>query len=222
MRNNDIENLHTYNIDIKNREIYLHPNFIDSDDSGVDFVSAVYLHKNLRYLNTLSNDPIVIHMHIQGGDWCDCLSMYDSIKASYAPVAIIVYSRAESSGSVILQAADLRIMMPNAYTLIHYGSTYIDSDHKVAASHMKWNQEEANKMVNIFTEKLFESPMARTKKWKSINNAKKHILSQLDHQVDWVLRPQESVDYGFADGIMGDEEYPDINSIKKYLKNNYT
>ena len=190
------------------------------EDNGVDFKSAVSLHKNLRYLNQTSCEPIIIHMHIPGGEWSDCMSMYDAIRLSPSPIAIIVYSRAESSGSIILQAADLRIMMPNAYTLIHYGSTFVDGDHKVAVSNLKWSQEEASKMVDIFTDKLMVSPMLKDKKWKR-PNAKKHILSQLDNKADWILSPEQSIYYGFADAVFGSDEYTYVDDIIKYLKDNY-
>lgn len=223
MRNDNnlpIDILHNYNIDVKNREIYLHSISYGEEDSGVDFRSAISLHKNIRYLTTISYDPIVIHMHIPGGEWSDCMSMYDTISLCDAPIAILVYSRAESSGSIILQAADLRIMMPNAYTLIHYGSTFVDGDHKVAVSNLKWSQAEAAKMVDIFTDKFTESPMIKEKKWKR-PNARKHILSQLDNKADWILSPEESIYYGFADGVFGNQEYQSIESIKKYLQKNY-
>jgi len=218
--NSDIEYLHNHNIDPRSREIYLHSAIYGDDDNGVDFRSAVSLHKNLRYLNQLSFDPIIIHMHIPGGEWCDCMSMYDAIRLSPSPIAIVVYSRAESSGSIILQAADLRIMMPSSYTLIHYGSSFVDGDHKVAVSNLEWSQKEAAKMVDIFTDKLMDSPLVKEKKWRRVN-AKKHILSQLDNKADWILYPNECVQYGFTDGILGSSEFQYVEDVRKYLQKNY-
>ena len=46
---NDLNLIHSYNIDTKNREIYLHSYLSDSDEeSGVDYRSAVVFEKNLR------------------------------------------------------------------------------------------------------------------------------------------------------------------------------
>ena len=68
-----ISSIHNYHIDIPNREIYLHSYISDSDsESGVDYRSATVFEKNIRYLNTLSMDPILVHMHIPGGEWQDC------------------------------------------------------------------------------------------------------------------------------------------------------
>ncbi|MFM7795451.1 MAG: hypothetical protein ACKO7N_01665, partial [Candidatus Nitrosotenuis sp.] len=80
-------NIHDYNIDVENREIYLHSYISDeADEAGVDYRSAITFEKNRRYLNTLSLEPILVHMHLPGGDWQDCLGIYDNIKASKSKV----------------------------------------------------------------------------------------------------------------------------------------
>jgi ATP-dependent protease ClpP protease subunit len=220
-QNHNIDQIHNYNIDIRSREIFLHSYLECGDEEGgVDYRSASMLHKNIRYLNSLSREPIIVHMHIPGGEWCDCMSMYDAISLCEAPIGVIVYSRAESSGSILLQGADVRIMMPNSYMLIHYGFTSLDTEHKAAISSLEWSQKEASKMVDIFTDKFMESKICKEKNWKRLI-ARKHILSQLDNKTDWILYPQECIEYGFADGILGSEEYPTIDSVKTYLKNNY-
>jgi len=75
-------------------------------------------------------------------------------------------------------------------------------------------------MVDIFTDKMMESPLVKEKKWRRVN-AKKHILSQLDNKADWILSPHESINYGFADGIFGSEEFSSVEDIRKYLQKNY-
>jgi len=210
-------NIHHYDIDPENREIYLHSYITDGEDeSGVDYRCAVSFEKNLRYLNTISNDPILIHMHMPGGDWSDCLGIYDAIMRSNAPVACLAYSKAESASGIIFQAADLRILMPNSYLLIHYGSFTLDGEHKAALSNLKWNEKEASKMIDIFAEKSANSPMAKEKLWKK-SVVKKHIVSQLSNKSDWILTPDESVYYGFADGVLGTSPFQTIEHIKKKL-----
>jgi ATP-dependent protease ClpP protease subunit len=220
-QNHNIDQIHNYSIDIKSRELFLHSYLECGDEEGgVDYRSATILHKNIRYLNSLSREPIIVHMHIPGGEWSDCMSMYDAISLCESPIGVIVYSRAESSGSILLQGADVRIMMPNSYMLIHYGFTSLDTEHKAAISSLEWSQKEAAKMVDIFTDKFVQSTACNERNWKR-PIARKHILSQLDNKTDWILYPQECINYGFADGILGSEEYPNIDSIKTYLKNNY-
>jgi ATP-dependent protease ClpP protease subunit len=210
--------IHNYNIDIANREIYLHSYIDDADEGGVDYRSGIFLEKNLRYLNLLSLEPIIIHMHLPGGDWQDCLGMYDAIKASKAKTIILAYAKAESSSSVLLQAADLRILMPNTNVLIHYGSFSVDAEHsKAAAAGIQWNERECDKMVDIFTDRCMNSSICKEKNWKKMM-AKKHIVSQLANKCDWILTAQEAVDYGFADGILGTKKFPNIDFLKTYIK----
>jgi ATP-dependent protease ClpP protease subunit len=211
--------IHNHNIDVRNREIYLHSYMSESEEEGgVDYRSAVVLEKNLRYLNMLSLDPILVHMHLPGGDWQDCLGMYDTIKSCTCNIVILSYAKAESSSSVILQSADLRILMPNTNVMIHYGSFTMDAEHsKAAASSIQWNEKECDKMVDIFTDRCMNSSLYKEKKWKRMM-AKKHIVSQLSNKCDWILTAQEAVDYGFADGILGSKNFPNIDFIKHYAK----
>jgi ATP-dependent protease ClpP protease subunit len=153
-QNSQLTNIHDYNIDIENREIYLHSYFsAENDESGVDYRSAIIFEKNLRYLNLISLEPILIHMHLPGGDWQDCLGIYDAIKASKSKTIVVASAKVESSSTVLLQAADLRILTPNTNFLVHYGSISVDNEHKAALSMIQWSEKESEKMIDIFTEK---------------------------------------------------------------------
>jgi len=215
----DILLIHSHGIDIQNREIYLHSYLSDSEEEGgVDYRSAVTFEKNLRYLNLLSLEPILVHMHLPGGDWQDCLGMYDAIKSSKAKVIILAYAKAESSSSVLLQAADLRILMPNTNVLIHYGSFSVDAEHsKAAAAGIQWNERECDKMIDVFTDRCMNSSICKEKNWKKMM-AKKHIISQLANKCDWILTSEEALYYGFADGVLGSKKYPNIDYLKTCIK----
>jgi len=212
----ELQTLHSYNVDIKNREVYLHSYMSDSDiEPGVDYRTAVTFEKNLRYLNLLSNDPILVHMHLPGGEWEDCMAIYDTIQKSKSKITILAYGKVQSASSVILQAPNLRVIMPNANILIHYGSISIDQEHsKAAASSLRWNEKECDKMIDIFVDRCMQSELAKEKNWKRMM-AKKHIQSQLANQCDWILTAQEALHYGFVDAIIGEKKYPNIDSLKK-------
>ena len=214
----DIVSIHNYSIDIPNREIYLHSYFSDGEEeSGVDYRAAVMFHKNIRYLNLLSLEPILVHMHLPGGDWQDCLGIYDTIKSSKSRICIIASAKVESSSSVLLQAAHLRILSPNTNFLVHYGSLSIDNEHKAALSMVQWSEKESEKMIDIFTEKCMNSKICKEKNWKRMM-ARKHIVTQLATKRDWILTAEEAVDYGFADGILGSKKFPNIEYLKSYTK----
>lgn len=218
INNNALGTIHDYNIDVANREIYLHSHFsAENDESGVDYRSAIVFEKNLRHLNTISLDPILVHMHLPGGDWQDCLGIYDSIKTSKSKVIIVASAKVESSSSVLLQAADLRILTQNTNFLIHYGSISVDNEHKAALSMVQWSEKESEKMIEIFTEKCINSSISKEKNWKRMI-VRKHIVSQLATKRDWILTAEEAVRYGFADGILGTKKYPNIDYIKNLMK----
>lgn len=214
----DLNNLHIYNIDTKNREIFLHSYMSDSEEEpGVDYRAAITFQKNLRYLNSISIEPILVHMHLPGGVWTDCLGMYDAMKFSKSKIIILAYGSVESASSVIFQGADTRILMPNTNILIHYGSISVDHDHKAAVSSIEWSEKESQKMIDIFTDKCIASPIAKNKNWKRLM-ARKHIVSQLANKCDWILNAQEAVEYNFADGVLGSKQYPTIDELKNRSK----
>lgn len=211
-------NIHDYGIDIENREIYLHSHTEDSDEEGgIEYRSSIRFEKNVRYLNLISSEPILVHMHIPGGDWEDCLSIFDTIKSSKANIGILAYTKVASASSIVLQASKIRVLMPNTNILIHYGSISLDTEHKAAMSSFQWNEKESQKMIDIFTDRCVASPIAIEKKWKRMM-IKKHILSQLANKSDWILDAEESIQYGFADGVLGSAQFPNIDTIKKKLK----
>lgn len=217
---NHLYDIHTFNIDTKNREIFLHSNTdAPEDEYGVEFSVAVNFEKNLRYLNLINNEPILVHMHLPGGVWEDGLGIFDTIRSSQSKIYILAYAKVESASSIIFQAAHKRILMPNTHVLIHYGSLSIDNEHKAAMSSLQWSEKESNKMIEIFLERCNHSPLAKSKNWKK-PMIRKHILSQLANKSDWILDAEEAVNYGFADGVLGDIQYPDINAIKKKMKCN--
>lgn len=214
LQDNDLNAIHSYNIDPKNREIYLHSEINAEEENGTDYRVAVCFEKNIRYLNTVSSDPILVHMHLPGGVWEDCLGMFDTIKYSKAKITILAYAKVESASSVLFQAAYKRILMPNTHVLIHYGSLSIDNEHKAVMSSVQWSEKESQKMIDIFTERCMSSPLAKEKNWKRMI-IKKHILSQLATKSDWILTADEAVNYGFADGVLGSKRYPNIDSLIK-------
>lgn len=210
-----LNGLHNNNILPEHREIFLHSYIEAGEELGVDYRSAVCLEKNLRFLTIESPEPILIHMHIPGGDWEDCLAIYDTIKHTKADITILGYGKISSASGVIFQSAKKRIMMPNATYLIHYGSISFDGEHsKAAASSVQWSEKETDKMVEIFANRCLKSPIAKERNWKNVGMIKKHLISQISNKCDWILDANEAVYYGFADGILGSRKYPSIESLK--------
>jgi ATP-dependent protease ClpP protease subunit len=122
----------------------------DDDESGVDNLMAEYFIKGMHILETTNDKEISIVMNNPGGDWYHGMAIFDSIKCSPCPTIVKVYGHAMSMGSVILQAADYRIMMPNARFMIHYG---YDGRYGHSKIFERWSDE--GKKVNHQMENIY-------------------------------------------------------------------
>ena len=133
-----------------------------------------------------------------------------------------------SMGSIILQAADKRIMMPNSRFMIHFGSGGKYSHAKITE---KWADESKRicwEMENIYIEKLlaidklkggtyledkinqiikevskYEIPTKRAPFKISKTDKTEDIRTALQFMLnfDTILTPQQTIDLGFADEI---------------------
>jgi ATP-dependent protease ClpP protease subunit len=210
-----IGEVHAYGVDIKNREIFLHGHHGQfEDDPGVEYRMATTFIKNIRVLDGLSNDPIVVHMHSVGGNWSDGMGIYDAIALCKSHVSVLVYGQAESMSSIILQSADLRIMMPNAYFMSHYGSGGFSQDYLSAQNEAKFEQTIANAMFDIYANQCVKGKYFRENyKNPTVEKVKTYFKRKLKSG-DWYLSAHEAVYYGFADGVMLGRKYGSINSLK--------
>ena len=67
--------------DVERREIYLHGYITNTEeDPGVEYRMATNFYKNIRMLDAISNNPILVHMHSVGGNWHDGMVIYDAIR----------------------------------------------------------------------------------------------------------------------------------------------
>lgn len=203
----------------------------EGNETGVDFVMAEYFIKGMHVLESKNSKPITIVMNNPGGDWYHGMAIYDAISCSPCEITIKVYGHAMSMGSVILQAADHRIMMPNSRFMIHYGYDGKAGHAKIV---YKWADEGKrinHQMENIYLDSMMmkESVIgdghlakALTKileKQNALEYPQKAIqkvsltgnLEQKREQVrvilqsllnyDTLLTPEETIDLGLADEI---------------------
>ena len=208
--------IHAYGIDIKNREIYLH-SYISNveEDPGVEYRMATTFIKNLRLLDSQSERHILIHMHSVGGEWNDGMAIYDAILLCRSYVTIIVYGQAESMSSIILQAADQRIMMPNAYFMCHFGSSENDGNFLDVQNFMKFENKTLDIMIDIYSEVATNGKFFK-EHYKNVTQDKvKNYIKRKMKEGDWYLDSNETVYYGFADSVITSNTYGSINSLKQ-------
>ena len=178
----DIDKWFDLNVDIDTRTIYMGSTGYTGDDSetGVDHSMAEYFIKGMHTLESKNNKPILIIMNNPGGDWYHGMAIYDAIKYSSCECTIKVYGHAMSMGSIILQAADHRIMMPNSRFMIHYGYDGKSGHAKIV---YKWADEGKRvnwEMENLYLEKMLDYETATGKKLESALDAIVNKANELD------------------------------------------
>ena len=192
----DVDKLHDYGLYIPTRTIYMGSESYEDDgnESGVDGNMAQRFIKNMSILDNLSSEKIMILLNNPGGDYYHGLAIYDAIKTCRSKVTAKVYGMAISMGSVILQAADERIMMPSSRQMIHYGYTGWEGHAKTA---MKQAQE--TDKLHKWLEKMYLDRIRKKHKGYTLEALQK----LLDH--DTFLSAHESVKLGLADKVGGEK-----------------
>ena len=194
--------LHNYGASLKFREIFLHNHFVaDDGNPGVEYRMANTFIKNLNALDNINHNHILIHMQSVGGEWADGMAIYDAITNCQSYVSIVVYGQAESMSSIILQAADERIITPNSYFMIHYGSSDASGDYLNVQNLAKYEQAICDKMIDIYSQSCIGGKFFKDKYGTNVSSVKKFLHRKLK-QGDWYLGSQESVLYGFTDKVM--------------------
>ena len=194
-----ISDIHSYGLDVKNREIFLH-NKESDENPGVDYRMSINFLKNMRLLELQSNEPILIHMHSIGGEWYSGMAIYDIIKACKCPTTIISYAQAESMSSIILQASDKRVLMPNCLFMCHYGSTDLSGDYLSSHNFAAIDKVNMQVMVNIYADRCVKSGTYFKDRRDSLSKVKSYIKRKMKDG-DWYLNAEDAVYYGLADSV---------------------
>lgn len=202
-----LKDFHDYGANISTREIFLH-NIYHSEDNqnpGVEYRMSNTFLKNLRALELKSDQPIIIHMQSVGGEWSDGMAIYDAISMCRSYVTIIVYAQASSMSSIILQAADYRVMTPNAHFMSHYGSSDINTDYLSAMNQANYERDICDTMFDIYASRCANGKFFYEKYGKKPNEKqiKQYLIRKLKSG-DWYLNAEDTVYYGFADTVLKD------------------
>jgi len=189
----DIDRFHDYGLWVPTRTIWVgSESYSDEGESGVDGFMAERFIKNMVLLENMSSEPITIIMNNIGGDPYHGFAMYDTISLAKSHVTIEVRGHAMSMGSVILQAADKRVMTATSRQMIHYGSG------GTGDLHAKTAQKVAKESLKI--DKWMESTYLSRIREKHPEYKLEELQKMLDH--DTFLTAEESVRLGLADEVL--------------------
>jgi ATP-dependent protease ClpP protease subunit len=217
-----IYHIHEYDIDKKSNHIYLMgvdrgyemTGVEGTDEPGIDYVIAKRFIKNFGIIMRSSRKPIVIHMKTCGGDWTEGMAIYDTIKTCPWPVTILNYTHARSMSSIIFQAANKRIMMPNSYFMIHDGTYGIDGTTKQVRSAVAFDKRVSDKtMMDIYVKAMKESTHGKFAN-KTVKYIRTWLRNRMDKEEDVYFTAKEAVELGFADAIF-DSNYKALSQYTK-------
>jgi ATP-dependent Clp protease, protease subunit len=182
IKRDDIDRFFDYGLDVSSRTIML---VGDIEEYSVD--------QALMALHILSQSPgdITIRLATNGGDWYSGMALYDAIAAGENRIKIIGTGHVMSMGGIILQAADERLLTPNATILVHYGNDW-------AAGHVKDMERRAmeNKRTGVIMEDLFLERIHEKHPEYTREQFKQKFA------FDTYMSAQEAIDFGLADEIL--------------------
>jgi len=220
--------IHEYGLDVNNLEIYLtgSDNYVlgagseEVAEPGVEYTMSNKFIKNLQICmhngrgknNKLL--PIIIHMKTDGGDWSEGMAIYDAIKACPNPVVILNYTHARSMSSIILQAADKRVMMPTSYFMFHEGDGLVAGTQKQIKSQIEFDKRDDDIMLTLYARRLRRKGIY---KGKSLSFIKKDLKRRMDKHEEVYIDAAETIREGFADEIF-DGNWKKLRDVQKGYK----
>ena len=218
----NIDRWFEHNLDVDNRTLYMGSVDIspDGDESGVDNFMTEYFIKAMHVLEVKNHNNITIIMNNPGGDWYHGMAIYDAIKMANSHCTIKAYGYAMSMGSIILQAADHRILMPNSRFMIHNGTnSYLNMSLPLIKKWIREDERITYDMEEIYLKVMLEKeekeghgyltktlseilhmPIALSKKPETKKEELRSILKGMLN-FDTILSAEETVAIGFADEV---------------------
>ncbi|MDO3651360.1 ATP-dependent Clp protease proteolytic subunit, partial [Nocardia mangyaensis] len=144
-----IGHIHEHGLDYDSDIIYL------IDD--IDRDSMKQFIKNINILQRKDKcETILIHMSTCGGCWDSGIEIYNAIKACPKTV-VVLGGYLYSMGSVILQAADKRVLYKESKLMIHDGCFTFEGTTKQAETEVEQLKNAKKDMRRIFLDTMKEA-----------------------------------------------------------------
>lgn len=167
---------------IETRTVYIGdgPDGID-DETSRDVIKAIHLMQAAD-----KEKPIVVYINSFGGCTFNGMAIYDILKHCPCHITAYVVGAAMSMGSVILQAADVRVAYPNATIMVHDGSWKIDETFQTFHNWAEFTKKSQQQMYSIYAERSGRPSSFWKKKCAT----------------DMILTAQEAKEFGLIDEIL--------------------
>lgn len=194
--------IHEHGLNPESREIYFHGHEHD-ESSEIEHRSTSKLIKNIHFLERQNSSPIVIYLLSEGGSIYDGYAIYDVIKNATSYITIVCCGYAHSMASIILQAADTRVVMPNCVMIIHHGMVLHEGTPKSLFANAEENKRQLSRSLDIYAEKMVS---AAHFEGRNVNYVRRWLDNKLKNVEDWYLHANEIIDFGLADCIYGEDK----------------
>jgi ATP-dependent Clp protease protease subunit len=183
------DDFHRHGLYLPTRTIFIEGDE-DNDNNEITMKSSTRDVKNILIVDSLGTGTITIRLDCVGGDVLAGMKIYDAIAACRNHVVIIADS-AMSMGSIILQAADERIMNKNGRVMIHAGEVSYANHPSAIDNWRKYDKKMDTVHEDIYLEKI---------KKKKPRFTREQLQKLLEH--DTILTAKEAVDMGLADKVL--------------------
>lgn len=206
---NRIEEIFDYGLDTEHFTIYLQgvddqtfDSVEDVEEPGVEYRMANRFIRGLDVLSGMdSSQPITVSMKTCGGSWQEGMAIYDAILATTNPITVVSYTWARSMSSIIMQAANKRVLMPHSTFMIHMGTMATSGTWKQAYTDMAFSERTIDEMLNVYIDRMKMGGKARSWSRKRI---KEWLMNEMDKSEEVNFTATEAVKWGFADEIFTD------------------
>jgi len=213
-RSEMIYDAHHFGVILDTRELFIAPSeYYDM----IDWDTAHQFIKNLQILNGINHEPILIHFMSCGGSWDYGMAMYNAIKNScddpkLSNIVILSYAHARSMSSIIPQAAKWRVIMPDAYFMMHDGTYGDEGNWKTVLSGAKFYEQATVRMMQIYVDKCVHGEQFAN--WER-EKIQEYLEKKIAYEDDFYLTAREAVNYGLMDAVLGDEGFETIKALRE-------
>lgn len=163
-------------------KVYIYDMIGEWGVSATDFVNE---------LNDVTAPTIDLHINSEGGQVFDGIAIYTALRNHPATVTARVDALAASAASFIVQAADVRVMEPNARMMIHDAQGVVVGNANDARSLADLLEDTSDNIASIYAERSG----TEIAEWRT--------AMQKDAGAGTWYSAQEAVAAGLADSVAG-------------------
>jgi ATP-dependent Clp protease protease subunit len=133
--------------------------------------------------------PIMVYLHSAGGYCNEGLALISAIEQSLTPVYTVVVGKALSMGLMILTAGHYRAAYRHAELMYHQISYGALGDHTDIGRSVAYSATIQQKLEALLLERTYIT--------------KKQLQGVNDKRIDWYFTPEEALELGVIDKIIG-------------------